>query len=145
MIEWPTPQSSMQMTGNVPSRIGVMPMWVSRNLSVPDSPVVANGMVFAISTGENTLQRHADPRYIERYQKPGQPPPSPQGTLTAEERGQQVGHTILYAFDAETGQELFSSKDLIDDWTHLSSVTVANGMVYVTTRQTNLYAFGLKK
>jgi hypothetical protein len=123
----------------------LVPMWVSRNFSVPDSPVVANGMVFAISTGENTLQRHADPRYLERYQKPGQPPPSPQGTLTAEERGQQVAHTILYALDAETGQELYSSKDLIDDWTHLSSVTVANGMVYVTTRQSYVYAFGLKK
>jgi hypothetical protein len=123
----------------------LIPMWVSRNFSVPDSPVVANGMVFAISTGENTLQRHADPRYLERYRKPGAPPLSPQGTLTAEERGQQVGNTILYALDAETGQELYSSRDLIDDWTHLSSVTVANGQVYVTTRQSFVYAFGLKK
>ncbi len=132
----------LSITGGKPS---LVPMWVSRNLAVPDSPVVANGMVFAISTGENTLQRHADPRYLERYRKPGEPPLSPQGTLTAEERGQQVSHTILYAFDAETGQELYSSKDLIDDWTHLSSVTVANGMVYVTTRQSNVYAFGLKR
>ena len=120
-------------------------MWVSRNLSVPDPPVVANGVVFAISTGENTLQRHTDPRYTERYQKPGEPPPSTQGILTPQERGQHVGHTILYAFDAETGQELYSSKDLIDDWTHLSSVTLANGMLYVTTRQSYVYAFGLKK
>ena len=121
------------------------PMWVSRNLSVPDSPVVANGVVFAISTGENTLQRHTDPRYTALYQKPGEPPPSTQGVLTPQERGQQVSHTILYAFDAESGQELFSSKDSIDDWTHLSSITVANGMVYLTTRQSYVYAFGLKK
>src|SRR5207248_2371925 len=39
----------------------LLPMWVSRNLSVPDPPVVGNGVVFAISTGENTLQRHTDP------------------------------------------------------------------------------------
>ncbi|MCM3881023.1 MAG: PQQ-binding-like beta-propeller repeat protein [Vicinamibacterales bacterium] len=132
----------LSTAGGKPS---LLPMWVSRNFSVPDSPVVANGMVFGISTGENTLQRHADPRYLERYRKPGAPPLSPQGTLTAEERGQQVGNTILYALDAETGQELYSSRDLIDDWTHLSSVTVANGQVYVTTRQSYVYAFGLKK
>jgi outer membrane protein assembly factor BamB len=112
---------------------------------VPDPPVVANGMVFAISTGENTLQRHTDPRYTERYQIPDQPPPSTTGILTPQERGQKVSHAILYAFDAETGQELYSSKDLIDDWTHLSSVTLANGMLYVTTRQSYVYAFGLKK
>ena len=132
----------LSTAGEKPS---LVPGWVSRNFSVPDSPVVANGVVFAVSTGENTLQRHADPRYLKLYQKPGEPPPSPQGVLTPEERGQQVGRTTLYALDAETGQELFSSRDLIDDWTHLSSVTVANGQIYVTTRQSYIYAFGLKK
>ena len=43
--------------------------------------MVANGVVFAISTGENTLQRHTDPRYTERYQKPGEPPPPTQGLI----------------------------------------------------------------
>ena len=123
----------------------LVPMWVSRDLAMPDSPVVSNGMVFAISTGENTIQRHTDPRYAELYQRPGEPPVTTQGILTAEERGQQVTHATLYAFDAETGQELYSSKDQIDDWTHLSSVTVAGGNVFVTTRQTFVYAFGLKK
>ena len=62
--------------------------WVSRNLAVPDSPVIANGLVYAISTGENTLQRHTDPRYHAIYQKPGMPPLPKTGTMTAEERGQ---------------------------------------------------------
>jgi outer membrane protein assembly factor BamB len=123
----------------------LVPKWVSRNLAVPDSPVIANGVIYAISTGENTLQRHTDPRYHEIYQKPGAPPLPKTGTMTAEERGQNTTHTILYALDAETGQELYSSKDLIDDWTHLSSITVADGSVYVTTRKTIVYAFGLNK
>jgi hypothetical protein len=122
----------------------LLPKWVSRDLSVPDSPVVANGIVYAISTGENTLQRHTDPRYHEIFQKPGAPPLPRTGTLTAEERGQHTSHAVLYAFDAETGEELFSSKDAIDDWTHLSSITVVDGSVYVTTRQSFVYAFGLK-
>jgi outer membrane protein assembly factor BamB len=123
----------------------LLPKWVSRDLSVPDSPVVANGIVYAISTGENTLQRHADPRYLEIFQKPGEPPLSRVGSLTGAERGQHTSRTVLYAFDAETGEELYSSKDAIDDWTHLSSITVVDGSVYVTTRQTFVYAFGLKK
>lgn len=123
----------------------LLPKWVSRDLSVPDSPVVANGIVYAISTGENTLRRHADPRYLEIFRKPGEPPPSPVGNLTAAERGQHTSRTTLYAFDAETGEELYSSKDTIDDWTHLSSITVVDGSVYVTTRQSFVFACGLKK
>jgi len=126
-------------------RAVLVPKWVSRNLAVPDSPVIANGVVYAISTGENTLQRHTDPRFHAIYQKPGEPPLPKTGTMTAQERGMNTTHTILYALDAETGQELYSSKDDIDDWTHLSSITVADGSVYVTTRKTNVYAFGLKK
>ena len=122
----------------------LLPKWVSRDLSVPDSPVVANGIVYAISTGENTLQRHTDPRYHEIFQKPGEPPLSHLGNLTAAERGQHTSRAVLYAFDAETGEELYSSKDAIDDWTHLSSITVVDGSVYVTTRQSFVYAFGLK-
>ena len=34
---------------------------------------------------------------------------------------------------------------LIDDWTHLSSITVVDGMVYVTTRKSYVYAFGLDR
>jgi outer membrane protein assembly factor BamB len=123
----------------------LVPKWISRNLAVPDSPVIANGVIYAISTGENTLQRHTDPKYHAIFQKPGAPPLPKTGTLTAEERGQNTTNAILYALDAETGQELYSSKDLIDDWTHLSSITVADGNVYVTTRKTIVYAFGLNK
>jgi hypothetical protein len=122
----------------------LVPKWVSRNFAVPDSPVYANGVIYAISTGENTMQRHTDPRYQKLYQIPGGPPVATTGTMTAEERGQHTTHTILYALDAETGEELYSSKDIVDDWTHLSSVTVADGQVYVTTRKTNVYAFGLR-
>ena len=135
---------AFQVVGDADSPL-LAPKWISRNLAVPDSPVIANGIIYAISTGENTLQRHTDPRYHAIYQKPGAPPLPKTGTMTAEERGQNTTHTILYALDADTGQELYTSKDVIDDWTHLSSVTVADGTVYVTTRKTNVYAFGLSK
>ena len=123
----------------------LVPKWVSRDLAVPDSPVVANGIVYGISTGENTLQRRTDPRYQELYRKPGQTLPTSPVMMTGEERGQHTSHVTLYALDAETGEALYSSKDVIDDWTHMSTVTVVDGTVYVTTRQSYVYAFGLKK
>jgi hypothetical protein len=101
-------------------------------------------VLYAISTGENTLQRHTDPRYHAIFQKPGMPPLPKTGTMTAEERGQNTTHVTLYALDPDTGEELFSSGSTIDDWTHLSSVTVADGQVYVTTRKSIVYAFGPK-
>jgi outer membrane protein assembly factor BamB len=122
----------------------LVPVWVSRNLSMPDPPIVVNDVVFAISTGENTIQRHTDPRYLQMYQREGETL-STRGILTPEERGQNTTNTILYAFDALTGKELYSSRELIADWTHLSSVTVGAGNVYVTTRNSTVYAFGLKE
>jgi outer membrane protein assembly factor BamB len=174
------------------------PMWISRNMSVPDPPVVVNGMVFATSTGENTMQRTSDPRYPYWYPRPDAPPipagqlipqrAGPQspvpgqggvagraglqgvggpsggrgagggrggsggrgggaggGAFTAQQRAQHTTQVILYAFDAATGKELYSSNDSIDDWTHLGSISVAGGKVYTTTRQSFVYAFGPHK
>ena len=53
-------------------------------------------------------------------------------------------HAILHAFDAATGQELYSSRDAIGDWTHLSGIAVSAGQVYVVTRRSVVWAFGLK-
>jgi len=101
----------------------LIPTWMSRDMHVPDAPVVANGVVYALQTGENTEQVRA----------------------TAKMRSTPVTNAILYALDAETGQELYSSDKLIDSWTHYSEPVVAGGKIYVSTWDGRLYAFGLKK
>ena len=40
-------------------RLSLIPTWISRDMHVPDPPVVANGVVYAIQTGENTVQNPA--------------------------------------------------------------------------------------
>lgn len=102
--------------------------WMSRDMSVPEPPVIANGVVFALSSGEFTRQV------------------SPSGELyTAEQRiAHRTGHAILYAFDAETGKELFSSGNLIPSFTHLGGLAVSDGRVYLTTYDGTVYAFGFK-
>jgi outer membrane protein assembly factor BamB len=101
----------------------LIPVWMSRDMHVPDPPAVANGVVFTLSTGENTRQG---------------------GYFPAEVRAKPFSHAILYAFDAATGKELYSSGDLIDSWAHFSGLAVAKGRVYFCTWDGRVYAFGLK-
>ena len=44
-----------------------------------------------------------------------------------------------------TGKELFSSGETMPSWTHFSGIAIASGRVYVTTYDSNVYAFGLKR
>jgi len=100
------------------------PAWMSGNLSVPEPPVVANGLVFALSTGENVTQVDAN------------------GLLSSAQRSVTKGHAVLYAFDAKTGEQLYSSGDDIKDWSHFAGITVINGHVYAVTHNSTVYAFG---
>ena len=81
---------------------------------------MANGVVYALQTGKNATETRA-----------GGKVPTP--------------NAVLYAFDAETGQQLYSSEKLIDSFTHFSEPVVAGGKVYVCTWDGKVYAFGLKK
>src|SRR5579864_4695497 len=101
----------------------LIPVWMSRDMHVPDPPAVANGVVFTLSTGENTRQG---------------------GYFPAEVRAKPFSHAILYALDAVTGKELYSSGDLIDSWAHFGGLAIANGQVYFCTWDGRVYAFGVK-
>ena len=114
-------------------KVSMVPRWSTPDMTVPDSPTVANGVVYALETGEQTLQNPA---------APGQP--RPPAAEAAKFRATPVGHLSLYAFDAETGKTLYSSKKIITDWVHFSEPVVALGKVFVVTHDAHLYAFGLK-
>jgi outer membrane protein assembly factor BamB len=111
----------------------LVPQWTSPNLTVPDSPTVANGVVFATQTGEQTLQAQKMPAGA----------PRPTAAASATFRATPVSNLILYAFDAETGKQLYSSKDTIKGWTHFSTPVVALGKVFVVTHDAHVYAFGV--
>jgi outer membrane protein assembly factor BamB len=49
----------------------------------------------------------------------------------------------LYALDAATGKELYSSRNLVNAPAALSGLTVANGRVYFATTDGTLYCFGI--
>ena len=63
----------------------------------------------------------------------------------AERRIPGSTHAVLYALDAQTGKELWSSGDEIKGWNHFSGLSLANGRVYFATFDGNLYFYGIKK
>ncbi len=107
----------------------VSPAWISRDLNLPEPPIVAGGLVFALANGEFARQSKGD------------------GALysSAERIAKHVGNTVLYAFDMKTGKQLFSSGDTMPSFTHFSGIAISGGRVYVTTYDSTVYAFGLKE
>ena len=99
--------------------------WISRDLNVPEPPIVANGVVYALSSGEDVRQADAKG-----------------AGLNTVERLRGSGKAILYAFDAFTGKELYSSGDTIASFTHFGGIAISNGRVFVTTYDGFVYAFG---
>ena len=51
---------------------------------------------------------------------------------------------VLYALDAETGKELYSSGNQITSFVHFGALSIANGRVYLGTFDSMLYCFGLQ-
>jgi outer membrane protein assembly factor BamB len=91
------------------------PAWISRNMSSPEAPVITTGIVFALSAGE----------------------------YGSDELPKSSTHATLYALDAATGKELYSTGDQVTTPANLTGVTVANGRVFFTTTDSTLYAFGI--
>ena len=105
------------------------PAWISRDMDVPEPPVVVNGMVFALSNGENTQQLDNSGHILNSHDRATKP----------------SGNAVLYALDAATGKELFNSGNAIQEFTHFSGLAVSNGRVFVSTFGSNVYAFGVKQ
>lgn len=108
-------------------KLQLTPVWMSRDMDQAEPPVVANGVIFAYGSGENTAQAYPDR---------GLQDSSPL-------RIKASGHAVLYALDAETGKELYASGDTISTFAHFTGLSVANGHVYLGTYDSVLYCFGL--
>ncbi len=127
---WPSSIMAFQVVEDN-GKFSLQPVWIAAVAIAPDTPTVANGVVFVVSTGENVVQNlRPDIRPL---------------TTKSVWRNTPVGHQILYAFDAETGKPLYSSKDRLKDWDHFSQPVVSNGKVFIVSHDAHLYAFGLKK
>ena len=106
----------------------IEPAWKSRDMLTAEPPIIVNGIVFALAGGEFT----------------GQANDAEGGLYSAEERIQRSKPAKLYALDAETGKELYSSDDQIASFLHQAGPSTAGNKVIFGTFDGTVYCFGLK-
>ena len=103
-------------------KLSLAPGWQSQDVATPLAPIVVNGMVFVVSSGE--------------YRGPASPP------LTAAQRAQRSAPAVLHVLDAATGRTLWSSGTTITSFAR-GELSAGGGQVYVVTYDNHLYAFGI--
>jgi outer membrane protein assembly factor BamB len=94
--------------------------WTSRDLVSPLPPVVVNGVVFALSSGESRASTSA---------------------TKAEESARGSSPAVLYALDGATGKELWSSGGSVLGFAR-GGLAAGGGRVYVADHEGTQYAFG---
>jgi outer membrane protein assembly factor BamB len=104
------------------------PAWLSRDMITSEPPVIENGVVFVLAAGEFTGQAN-DPVG---------------GLFSAADRIQRSVPAKLYALDAITGKELYSSGDQVTSFLHQAGLSVADDKVIFGTFDGTIYCFGLK-
>jgi outer membrane protein assembly factor BamB len=100
----------------------LQPAWASRDMLSAAPPTIVNGVVFAVSSGE---YRGGDRQ------------------MTAQQRAQRSKPAVLYALDAATGRELWSSGTTIASFVRGVGPSAGDGQVYVVTYDGTVYAFGI--
>ena len=117
------------------------PAWLSRDMDLAEEAIVANGIVFAYAAGEDATQVVPD----KAWNEPGGPVYGGGLSSGPARRIPTSRRAALYALDAQTGKELWSSGDTIASWNHFSGLTVANGRAYLATFDGVLYCFGIAR
>jgi hypothetical protein len=99
----------------------IQPGWVSRDLSAPLAPLIVSGVVFAVSSGEFLT---TDPK------------------VSLEDRIRQSKPAVLYALEGTSGREIWNSGSAMTSFAR-GSLAGGAGVVYVTTYDSTVYAFGV--
>jgi len=102
-------------------RLSLEPAWASRDLTSPAAPLIFNGVLFALSTGEH---RPAN------------------ANMSAAARAKSSVPAVLYALDPTTGKELWTSGKTVTSFAR-GGLAAAAGQVYFVTFDNTIYAFGI--
>ena len=126
----PTPNGGViaLKLNEIGGKMELTPAWLSRDMMSAEPPVVANGVVFVLAAGEFTAQAND----VEG------------GLFSWQERVKRSIPAKLYALDAVTGKELYSSGDQISSFLHQAGVAVVDGRVIFGTFDGTIYCFGLE-
>jgi outer membrane protein assembly factor BamB len=118
------------------------PVWGPANPQLKSLATGAapNGSIIAFKLEERDGKPVLTPAWVSRDLSSPVPPAITSGIVFALSTG---NHATLYALDATTGKELYSTGNQVKTPANLTGMTVANGRVYFTTTDSTLYAFGI--
>jgi outer membrane protein assembly factor BamB len=102
-----------------------------------------HGSIVAFKVEDKDGHPVLTPSWISRDLKNPAPPAIANGVVFALDGGSASSHATLYALDAATGKELYSSGDAIGTYTHVAGLSVGDGHVFFTTHDNTLYSFGI--
>jgi outer membrane protein assembly factor BamB len=124
--------------------------WVLASISGPVEPgvkfpvtngPVTHGSIVAFKVEDQEGKMSLTPAWISRDLINPAPPVIANGVVFALEGGH--AHATLYALDAATGKQLYSSGDAIGTYSRLGGMSVGDGHVFFTTHDNTLYSFGI--
>jgi outer membrane protein assembly factor BamB len=107
-------------------RVGSKPMlepaWISRDMATPLTPIIVNGVIYAIASGEY---------------RPGD------ASVSNADRARLSSTAILYALDAATGKDIWNSGKTVTSFVSGTGLSSTPGQVYVVTSDSTVYGFGM--
>ncbi len=103
----------------------------------------ANGAIVAFKVEEPGGTPMLTPAWISRNLDSPEPPVITSGVVFALAAGKRGGHATLFALDAATGNEMYSTKEQVTQQANLNGIAIANGRVFFTTVDGTLYGFGI--
>jgi outer membrane protein assembly factor BamB len=101
-------------------KLSLEPGWVSPDIASPGTPLVVNGVVFAVASGRPQETTGATPSDLAKRGSPA----------------------VLHALNGRDGKQLWSSGTTMTSFLSGRSLWSATGQVYVGTYDGTLYAFG---
>lgn len=129
---------AFQVVTTAPGDTTLRPQWVSPDMDLPDAPVVANGVVFVLETGENPRQVHTEKTQFKSMEE------WRNNLLTTAQRSVGTHSAKLVALDAKTGKLLYDSGNAMKSWVHFSGLAVSGGQIFAVDHESRLYCFGLR-
>ena len=121
---------------------------VSAGISLNDPAIKSNGpaahgAIVAFKVDESNGKMALTPAWISPDMVNPAPPRVTNGVVIALSSGDASTHAILHVLNAATGEELYSSKDLIPTYTGLSGMAVGDSHAFFTDHDNVLYSFGI--
>jgi outer membrane protein assembly factor BamB len=122
------------------------PIWgpVHADLKAPiNNGSAPNGALVVFKVEDQSGRPVLTPAWVSRDLISPVPPVITSGTVFVLSTGGKSGRAVLYALDAATGKEVYSTGTQVTGPATLTGLTVANGRVFFTTTDNTLYGFGI--